>query len=61
MLQGLLQWVLSDVIRTLGTFGVIGLGILLIFGRFSPVLIIGIAAGIWVMFNSEMLMGLMQS
>lgn len=61
MFQGLIQWLQGNVITALGTLAIIGAGITMLSMRFHLLATVAVCAGIWVMFNADMLLGLIRS
>lgn len=59
-LSGLLNWVQSNVITTLGTLAIIVAGLVLMAMRVSLVAILAICAGIWIVFNADTLIGMLR-
>ena len=60
-LNGLLTWVQSNVLTTIGTLAIICAGIVMLSMRISVVAIIAVCAGIWVIFNASTIISFLQS
>jgi type IV secretory pathway VirB2 component (pilin) len=60
-LNGLLTWVQSNVLTTVGTLAIICAGLVMLSMRISVVAIIAVCAGIWVIFNASTIISFLQS
>jgi type IV secretory pathway VirB2 component (pilin) len=59
-LSGLLSWIQSNVLTTLGTLAIIVVGLVMMSMRASLVAIIAVCAGIWIVFNASTLISMLQ-
>jgi len=58
-LTGLLNWISGNVITTVGSLAIIGLGGAMMFHHFHLYMILAIAAAVWVMFNYQTVLSML--